>query len=85
MPSFTLTELGNKSGEIVEAAFRGPVEITSRGKRKFVLLTADKFDKLKSGANTQRAYHVDDLSAAERDNFLAGLDQIAASESSKSD
>ena len=85
MPSFTLTELGNKSGEIVEAAFRGPVDITSRGKRKFVLLTADKFDKLKSGAITQRAYHADDLSAVERDNFLAGLDQIAASESGKND
>jgi antitoxin Phd len=85
MPSFTLTELGNKSGEIVEAAFRGPVDITSRGKRKFVLLTADKFDKLKSGAITQRAYHADDLSAAERDNFLTGLDQIAASESGKND
>jgi antitoxin Phd len=85
MPSFTLTELGNKSGEIVEAAFRGPVDITSRGKRKFVLLTADKFDKLKSGAITQRVYHVDDLDAAERDNFLSGLDQLAASESGKND
>ena len=83
MSSFTLTELGNKSGEIVEAAFRGPVEITSRGKRKFVLLTADQFDRLKSGANSQRAYHVDDLHPAERDYFLAGLDQIAASESGR--
>jgi antitoxin Phd len=83
MPSFTLTELGNKSGEIAEAAFRGPVEITSRGKRKFVLLSADQFDKLKSGANLQQAYHVDDLYPAERDYFLTGLDQIAAAESGK--
>ncbi len=83
MPSFTLTELGNKSGEIVEAAFRGPVDITSRGKRKFVLLTADQFDRLRSGANSQRAYHVDDLYPAERDYFLTGLDQIAAAESGK--
>ncbi|MER8601152.1 type II toxin-antitoxin system prevent-host-death family antitoxin [Mesorhizobium sp. M0913] len=41
MTSFTLTDLGNKSGEVVEAAYRGPVEITKRGKRKFVLLTAE--------------------------------------------
>ena len=78
MPSFTLTELGNKSGEIVEAAFRGPVEITSRGKRKFVLLTADQFDRLRSAAVSQRAHHVDDLTAAERGHFLSGLDEIAA-------
>lgn len=85
MSSFTLTELGNKSGEIVEAAFRGPVEITSRGKRKFVLLTADHFDRLKSGPNTQRAFHVNDLSSEERGYFLTGLDQIAASGNDKDD
>ena len=78
MPSFTLTELGNKSGEIVEAAFQGPVEITRRGKRKFVLMTADQFDRLRSGAVAERAYHVDDLTSAERSRFLAGLDEIAA-------
>src|SRR5258708_38300227 len=36
-------------GEIVEAAFRGPVEITRRGKRKFVLLTAEEHDRLRPG------------------------------------
>jgi hypothetical protein len=29
MPSSIFTDLGNRSGEIVEAAFRGPVEITA--------------------------------------------------------
>lgn len=78
MSTFTLTDLGNKSGEVVEAAFRGPVEITSRGKRKFVLLTADRFDKLTAIATTQRAHHIDDLSVAERDYFAQGLEHIAA-------
>jgi antitoxin Phd len=44
--SFTLTDLDNRSGEVVEAAFGGPVDITKRGKRKFVLLTAQQFDRL---------------------------------------
>jgi antitoxin Phd len=73
---FTLTELGNKSGEVVEAAFSGPVEITSRGKRKFVLMTAAQFDGLKS-KGSQRAYSVDRLTDEERDYFLSGLDAIA--------
>jgi antitoxin Phd len=76
MPSFTLTDLGNKSGEVVEAAFRGPVEITSRGKRKFVLLTADRFDRLIEKTTSQRAFHVDDMSMAERAYFLQILEQI---------
>ncbi len=41
MAHFSLTDLSNRSGEVVEAAFRGPVEITRRGKRKFMLLTAE--------------------------------------------
>jgi antitoxin Phd len=45
---FSLTDLSNRSGEVVEAAFRGPVEITRRGKRKFILLTAEDYDRLVS-------------------------------------
>lgn len=80
MTSFTLTELGNKSGEVVEAAYRGPVEITKRGKRKFVLLTAEHFDRL-SGRSAQRAYRVEDLKEAERDEILAGLDAVTLRDS----
>jgi antitoxin Phd len=58
---FSLTDLSNRSGEVVEAAFRGPVEITRRGKRKFVLLTAEDYDRLVGAADTRRAFHVDDL------------------------
>lgn len=78
MSTFTLTDLGNRSGEVVEAAFQGPVDITSRGKRKFVLLTASEFDRLKDKANTQRAYRTDTLSKEERSYFLEGLERIAS-------
>jgi prevent-host-death family protein len=55
-----LTDPSNRSGEVVEAAFRGPVEITRRGKRKFVLLTAEDYDRLIGVADTRRAFHADD-------------------------
>ncbi|WP_311028531.1 type II toxin-antitoxin system Phd/YefM family antitoxin [Mesorhizobium koreense] len=77
MKTFTLTELNNKSGEVAEAAFRGPVDITSRGKRKFVLMTAEDFDRLRE-LGAQRAYRTDRLSGEERKLFLAGLDEVAA-------
>ncbi|RWM06661.1 MAG: type II toxin-antitoxin system Phd/YefM family antitoxin [Mesorhizobium sp.] len=80
MTSFTLTDLGNKSGEVVEAAYRGPVEITKRGKRKFVLLTVELFDRL-SGRSAQRAYRVEDLKGDERDEILAGLDAVTLRDS----
>ncbi|MEQ1951199.1 type II toxin-antitoxin system Phd/YefM family antitoxin [Mesorhizobium sp. CN2-181] len=77
MPSFTLTELNNRSGEVVEAAYEGPVDITSRGKRRFVIMTAAHYDRLK-GKSAQRAHHVDHLSEEERRDFLAAMDAVAA-------
>ncbi len=84
MTTFSLTDLGNRSGEVVEAAFRGPVEITSRGKRKFVLLTADDYDRLK-GAGTQRAWRSDRLSASQKATFLEGLDELVARDGGRDD
>jgi len=70
---FSLTDLSNRSGEVVEAAFRGPVEITRRGKRKFVLLTADEYDRLVSAADTRQAYHADDAPEEIASIMLAAL------------
>lgn len=56
MAHFSLTDLSNRSGEIVEA---GPVEITQRGKRKFVLLIGKDYDRLGSAADSRRAFHAD--------------------------
>lgn len=71
--SFTLTELGNKSGEVAEAAIRGPVDITKRGKRRFVLLTAEDYDRMVGARPAQRVVHVDDLTAADAARYLDGL------------
>ncbi len=60
MAGFSLTDLSNRPGDVVEAAFRGPVEITQHGKRKFVLLTAEEYDRLVSAADARRAFHADD-------------------------
>lgn len=75
MKRYTLTDLGNKSGEIVEAAYKGPVDITSRGKRKFVLMSAELYDRL-TGHDTQTVHHIDTMSEAEIDELLEGLDRL---------
>jgi prevent-host-death family protein len=72
-----LTELGNKSGEVVEAAYNGPVDITSRGKRKFVLMTAELYDRL-AGRNTQTVHTIDTMTEEQLDELLFGLDALIA-------
>jgi prevent-host-death family protein len=73
MANYSLTDLSNRSGEVVEAAFRGPVDITRRGKRKFVLLTAEDYDRLVNEADTRRAFHADDVSDEVAAMMLAAL------------
>ena len=75
MTQYSLTDLSNRSGEVAEAAFRGPVEITRRGKRKFVLLTAEDYDRLVSAADTRRAFHADDVPEEVAAMMLAALDR----------
>jgi prevent-host-death family protein len=76
MVTYTLTDLSNRSGEVVEAACRGPVEITKHGRRKFVLLTAKDFDRLVR-RGMQRSRRVENLTDEERHDLLAGLATIA--------
>jgi antitoxin Phd len=61
MARFSLTDLRNKPSEVVEAALKGPVEITRHGKRKVVLLAADYYDRLAHAADARRAFHANDV------------------------
>jgi prevent-host-death family protein len=58
---------------VVEAALRGPVDITQRGKRKFVLLTAEDYDRLVRAADTRQAFHADDAPEEVAAMMLAAL------------
>ena len=60
---------------MVEAAFKGPVEITRHGKRKFVLLTADDYDRLTQAADGRRAFHADDAPKDVTDMMLSALER----------
>ena len=61
MARFSLTDLRNKPSEVVEAALKGPVEITRHGKRRAVLLAADYYDRLSHAADARRAFHANDV------------------------
>jgi antitoxin Phd len=75
MARFSLTDLRNKPGEVVEAAFKGPVEITRHGKRKAVLLAADYYDRLTHAADARRAFHADDVPEDVATMMLSALER----------
>lgn len=74
MRSFSATDLGNRTGDVLAAAAQGPVSIQRHGKPRFVVLSAEQFARL-AGAetDTRRAFHVDDLSDTEADALINRL------------
>jgi antitoxin Phd len=51
---------------------RGPVELTHRGRRKYVLMPADHFDRLVA-SQLPRVLNIKTMSNADRNMVLAGL------------
>ena len=76
MKTFSLTDLAHRSGEVAQAAYRAPVDITNRGKRAFVLIASDQFDAL-AKASGRRAVHASDLTGEEAADYIRGLEEAA--------
>lgn len=73
MKQFSATELANKTGDVLAAAAQAPVAIARHGKPRFVVLSAERFEHLRSRGDTRRAFHVADLSDAEATDLIAAL------------
>jgi antitoxin Phd len=71
---FSLTDLTDKTSKVIEAALREPVDIISEGKRKFVLLAADEYDRLT--ACGRWAFHADDAPAHVAALMLSALERV---------
>jgi antitoxin Phd len=72
MNSFPVTKLNRTAGEVLDAAVRGPVELTHRGRRKYVLMPADHFDRL-IASQSPRVLNINTMSNEDRDMILTGL------------
>ena len=73
MDSFPVTKLNRTAGEVLDAAVRGPVELTHRGRRKYVLMPVDQFDRM-IASQVPRVLNVKTMSNADRAMLLAGLE-----------
>ena len=77
---FTLTDLGSRSGEVVDAAHKGPVKLTKHGRPKFVLMTLDDFETMRGRADPRRVYRTDEAPQDVIDTFLPGIEALAGGE-----
>jgi prevent-host-death family protein len=56
MKSFSFSDLNRQSGEVLDAALAGPVELTKRGKPKIVMMPVAIYAILSRG----RAFNIED-------------------------
>lgn len=73
MKQFSSTELANRTGDVLAAAAEAPVVIVRHGKPRFVMLSAERYERLCGRDETRRAFHVSDLTDAEAEKLIADL------------
>lgn len=72
--SFSSTELSNNTGDVLAAAAQGPVAINRHGKPRFVVLSAEQFERFAAQSDTRRAFHVSYLGDAEAESLIGKLE-----------
>jgi prevent-host-death family protein len=74
MKSFTFSDMNRQSGEILEAALKGPVKLTKRGKEKLVILPASQFKSM--AARQSQAFTVEGAPRSVHDELMKGLESL---------
>jgi antitoxin Phd len=73
MDSFTVTKLNKTPSQVLDAAYRRPVELTERGRRKYVLMASDHYDRMVR-TDPRKAYYLPEAPAEVKAEILAALD-----------
>jgi prevent-host-death family protein len=58
MKQFTTGDLNKQIGDITDAASREPVMLTRHKKPRFVLMSYEHYERMRSGGDPRRAYHI---------------------------
>jgi prevent-host-death family protein len=74
MKSYTFSDMNRQSGEILDAALRGPVGLTKRGKERLVILPVSQFQAMVRRGT--QAYTVENAPETVHSELMAGLEEI---------
>lgn len=80
MREFSATDLGNKTGDVLAAAAQEPVAIARHGKPRFVVLTREAYDRMRSAGDPRTAGRTAAIPAEEGALLEAELTRIIESD-----
>jgi prevent-host-death family protein len=71
---------GEQVGDVTDAASREPVILTKHRKPRFVLMSYDHYERLRTGGDSRKVYRVSEMPADHVDQFEAETDRLARGE-----
>ena len=74
MRSFPSTAITRKSGEILEQADRSPVSITRYNRRRYVVMSAEHYDRM-THQNPRSVHTLDNVDPDMRQEMLDAIDK----------
>ena len=80
MRQFTTGDLNKQVGDVTDAAAREPVVLTKHRKPRFVLMSYEHYERMRTGGDPRQAYHVSAMPEEHRGLFLAEIDRLARGE-----
>ncbi|MGC5844164.1 type II toxin-antitoxin system prevent-host-death family antitoxin [Mesorhizobium abyssinicae] len=80
MRQFTTGDLNKQVGEVTSAAAREPVVLTKHRKPRFVLMSYEHYERMRTSGDPHRAYYVSEMPEEHRDLFVAEIGRLAHGE-----
>lgn len=80
MKQFTTGDLNKQIGDVTDAASREPVVLTRHKKPRFVLMSYDHYERMRTGGDPRRAFHISEMPAEHAELFDEALDRLARGE-----
>ena len=77
MKTFTLSDLKNHTGKVVDAAIRAPVSLTKHGAAALVILSRDEFDRFLA-ADPRRSHDLNELPADVARDLVRSLEAVTS-------
>ena len=79
MREFSSSDLGKRTGDVLDAAAQAPVAVTRHGKARFVVLTTEKFERIRVSGDPRIARRTADIPPEEGAELVAALTRIIES------
>ncbi len=81
MRQFTTGDLNKQIGDVTDVASREPVILTRHSKPRFVLMSYEHYQRMRSGGDLRRAHHISEMPGEHADLFDEAIERLARGES----